>query len=569
VPRAPSEPKNSSVKIIHRYVLREHVGPLVFSLTALTSLLLLNYIAKQIDQLVGKGLGAGVIAKFFALSLPFTIAMTTPMSVLVATLYAFSRLAAENEVTALKANGVSLARLLVPVLIAASVVSLIMIGFNDRVLPASNHKLRQLQGDIARKKPTFGLREQIINQVADRQVYLKAMKLGADNRMTDVTIYDLSDVMRRRTIYADSGKLAFAPNGQDLILTLYHGSTLEVPRAEPQRLQRASFDRNYVRVEGVANQLQVTRSDSYKSDREMTVCELQNEVARYEAEVTKARKDLQTALMAVATEAITGVPAKPPEISSLTLLNVSPGAPSPRSPNASLGRAYCDATVRAKQAAAKAKTALAATVLWAATPQGTPAPGQAQGTPQSPPPIPAVVVPVDSAQARHASPLDAVAQGVTPGVAPTMPVVLSGSIDNARVRVRDNLRFVDQAAVELHKKFAISIACVVFVLVGAPIALRFPLGGVGLVIGVSLVIFGIYYVGLIAGEALADKDLLPPSLAMWAANILLTIVGLFLLARMGRETATTRGGGFTELLEAIRHSFRRERRVRPVQLEAR
>jgi lipopolysaccharide export system permease protein len=183
------------------------VGPLVFALTALTSLLLLNYIAKQIDQLVGKGLGASVIAKFFALSLPFTIAMTTPMSVLVATLYAFSRLAAENEVTALKANGVSLARLLVPVLIAASIISVVMIGFNDRVLPASNHVLRQLQGDIARKKPTFGLREQIINQVADRQVYLKAMKLGTDNRMTDVTIYDLTDVMRRRTIYAD-GSLA-------------------------------------------------------------------------------------------------------------------------------------------------------------------------------------------------------------------------------------------------------------------------------------------------------------------------------------------------------------------------
>ncbi len=564
--RAPSEPKNSSVKIIHRYVLREHVGPLVFALTALTSLLLLNYIAKQIDQLVGKGLGASVIAKFFALSLPFTIAMTTPMSVLVATLYAFSRLAAENEVTALKANGVSLARLLVPVLIAASFISLVMIGFNDRVLPAANHKLRQLQGDIARKKPTFGLREQIINQVADRQVYLKAMKLGTDNRMTDVTIYDLTDVMRRRTIYADSGKLAFAPNGQDLILTLYHGSTLEVPRAEPARLQRAAFDRNYVRVEGVANQLQVTRSDSYKSDREMTVCELQNEVARYEAEYTRARNDLRTALLAVATEALTGTPANPPEISSMTLLNITPGAPAPRSPNATLGRAYCDATVRAKKTAARAMAMLATPRLWAATSRGTPAP---QGTPQSPPPIPAVVVPVESTQARHDSLLSAVAPTVTPGVTQMMPVALSGSIDNARVRMRDNLRFVDQASVELHKKFAISVACVVFVLVGAPIALRFPLGGVGLVIGVSLVIFGIYYVGLIAGEALADKDLLPPSLAMWAANILLTIVGLFLLARMGRETATTRGGGFAELLEGIGNVFRRQNRARPVQLEAR
>ena len=172
-----------------------------------------------------------------------------------------------------------------------------MIVFNDRVLPASNHKLRQLQGDIARKKPTFGLREQIINQVADRQVYLKAMKLGTDNRMTDVTIYDLTDVMRRRTIYADSGKLAFAPNGKDLVLTLYKGTTIEVPRAEPGRLQRASFDQNFVRVEGVANQLELTRSDSYKSDREMTICELQNDVARYEAEFTKARKDLRDALL--------------------------------------------------------------------------------------------------------------------------------------------------------------------------------------------------------------------------------------------------------------------------------
>jgi len=606
----PQRAPNSSVKIIHRYVLREHVGPLVFALTALTSLLLLNYIAKQIDQLVGKGLSAGVIAQFFALSIPFTVAMTTPMSVLVATLYAFSRLASENEITAMKANGISVSRLLVPVLLAASVISIGMIAFNDIVLPASNHQLRKLQGDIARKKPTFALKEQIINQVADRQVYLKAMRLGPDNRMTDVTIYDLTDVMRRRTIYADSGELAFASNGRDLLLTLYQGATLEVPRAEPERLQRARFDRNYVRVEGVANQLEMTRADSYKSDREMSVCELQNEVARYEAEVTKARTDLRDALQAVAHEALTGVPATPPDISSLTLLNVSPGAPAPRSPNASLGRAYCDLRARLKRASASAATALVPS-LYAATTvrQGRP-PRQDSAArriqdsvarrllmgirkgPESPPqpaPQPArpVVVPVDSAaaaledsialaradsitaKARADSALAAVAAQATPNAMRQMPVSLTGSIENARIRMRDNLRFVNQSAVELHKKFAISVACTVFVLVGAPIALRFPRGGVGLVIGVSLVIFGIYYVGLIAGEALADRNVLTPFWAMWAANILLTIVGLFLMARMGRETATTRGGDVREMLEIVRSVFRRERRPIPARPEAR
>ena len=139
------------------------------------------------------------------------------------------------------------------------------------------------------------------------------------------------------------------------------------------------------------------------------------------------------------------------------------------------------------------------------------------------------------------------------------PVVLQGTVENARSRLRDNRRFVNQHAVELHKKFAISVACTIFVLVGAPIALRFPRGGVGLVIGVSLTIFGIYYVGLIAGEALADRNVLTPFLAMWAANILLTAVGLALLARMGRESATTRGGDLGEMLEIVRHLFVRRR----------
>jgi lipopolysaccharide export system permease protein len=535
------------------------VGPLVFALTALTSLLLLNYIAKQIDQLVGKGLPLGVIGQFFALSIPFTVAMTTPMSVLVATLYAFSRLASENEVTAMKANGISLSRLLVPVLIAASFISVGMIAFNDVVLPASNHQLRKLQTDIARKKPTFALKEQIINQVADRQVYLKAMRLTPDNRMKDVTIYDLTDVTRRRTIYADSGELAFAANGRDLILTLHRGSTLEVPRAEPAKLQRASFDRNYVRVEGVANQLETSRSDSYKSDREMTVCELQNEVARYEVELEKARADLREALTGVTKEALYGVAAKAPEISSMSLVNMNPGAPAPRSPNVSLGRAYCDVTKQAKKAAASVAAVLVPS-LYAATPGGQgggPPPNPATGTPgvQQPPTPP----PVDFAPPGGVNP--AVAPQAPQGSFSSAPVVLSGSIENARLRMRDNQREVNRNAVELHKKFAISVACTIFVLVGAPLALRFPRGGVGLVIGVSLVIFGIYYIGLIAGEALADKNLAPPFLAMWAANILLSIVGVFLLARMGRESTTSRGGDLREMLDIVRNLWKRERNV--------
>ena len=114
---------------------------------------------------------------------------------------------------------------------------------------------------------------------------------------------------------------------------------------------------------------------------------------------------------------------------------------------------------------------------------------------------------------------------------------------------------MNQYDVEIHKKFALAVACIVFVLLGAPIALRFPRGGVGVVIGVSLAVFGLYYLGLIAGETLADDGYLPPYIAMWGANILFTLIAVVLLARMGREGTTARGGDFGELLDGIRRTL--------------
>ena len=133
----------------------------------------------------------------------------------------------------------------------------------------------------------------------------------------------------------------------------------------------------------------------------------------------------------------------------------------------------------------------------------------------------------------------------------------------------ENRDAMNRFEVEIHKKFALSAACIVFVLIGAPIALRFPRGGVGLVIGVSLVVFAIYYIGLIAGESLADRALLTPFWAMWVANVIMTIVGIILLVRMGREGATSRGGDLTEFLDAIRTTMARLGRRMGIPLERR
>ncbi|HEY9427363.1 MAG TPA: LptF/LptG family permease, partial [Gemmatimonadaceae bacterium] len=137
------------------------------------------------------------------------------------------------------------------------------------------------------------------------------------------------------------------------------------------------------------------------------------------------------------------------------------------------------------------------------------------------------------------------------------PEATVGQINVIRSRITDARSTMSRYQVEIQKKFALAAACVVFVLFGAPIALRFPRGGVGLVIGASLIAFALYYVCLIAGETLADKLILNPIVAMWLANVIFTIAGLILLVRVQRSGATARGGDASEMIEAARAALAR------------
>src|SRR3954464_6297092 len=172
------------VRILSRYILRQHVPPLGYALAALTFAMLVNQIAKQFGNFVGKGLPWGVVFEVFALSIPFIVAMTLPMAVLVAVLYTFSHLAADNEITAMKASGISVYQVLVPVMAWGVFMSAFNFGFVDQVLPRTNARLRNLLVDIGRKKPTLELREQVINEVPPSQYFLRANRIdGATGRL--------------------------------------------------------------------------------------------------------------------------------------------------------------------------------------------------------------------------------------------------------------------------------------------------------------------------------------------------------------------------------------------------
>ncbi|MGI8618949.1 MAG: LptF/LptG family permease, partial [Gemmatimonadaceae bacterium] len=480
------------MKILHRYVLKEHVGPLTFAISALTSMLLLNYVAKRFGELAGKGLPWAVIGEFVGLTVPFIFAMTLPMAVLISTLYAFSRLAADNEITALKSSGVGLRRVMMPVILAASMITLGMILFNDQVLPRANHRLAVLHRNIAQKKPTFALREQVINELSPGKFYLRAGHIDKNsNRMREITIYDFGDVGRRRTIHADSGNMAMSSDQSDLLMTLYDGTLQDVPVADPMQLQRLFFKVDLVRVRGVGNQFKEGQSDSYKGEREMTVCEMdrtrreaQSNYTAAQAEFAERLGEARKAKVALSRE-VRGTNLDPPGEWSFSgaycaLLGT-------------LGGGRADSGKAANAPPADASPAGGATARLDVAPDDS-------GPPK----------------ARRKSPGLAGALAATADPAsPQAPGMLPALIEGSRIRMTDAARVMNLYSVEIHKKFALAVACIVFVLLGAPIALRFPRGGVGLTIGVSLGVFGLYYVALIGGQSLGSRGIVPPALAMW------------------------------------------------------
>jgi lipopolysaccharide export system permease protein len=478
---------------ISRYLLRQHIAPLGFALTALTSLMLIQQVAKQLSGLLGKGLPTGVIVEVFVLSLPFIVAVTLPMAVLVAVLHVFTRLAADNEITALQAGGVSVLRVVAPVLAGATGVALLSFLWNDQLLPRTNHELRTLQVDIARKKPSLTLKEQVINEVVAGQFFLRAARIdGSSNKLKDVTIYDLGDAERRRIITADSGRMAYSAGGRDLFLTLTDGDIQEVNRTDPTQFNRTFYRTNRMRVTGVGNTFTQTEHDTYKSDREMSTCEMRSAAVAARRDATRAAEDGRLAIENDLRRVAGLGPVPPP---------LRPYVPDTAPPDL-----YCRALRRLA-------TWLLPLEAEAQTPRVTPA--------VPPPPTTSQVV-------------------ITPG---------AGVGDEQRLRsARTRAASYE---VEIQKKYAIAAACLVFALVGAPVALRFQRGGVGLVIGMSVAVFTVYYVGLIAGEELGDRLIVSPFLAMWTPNLIFATVGLIGLWRIRKPGNAPHGGDWSDVLESV------------------
>lgn len=481
--------------IFERYILRNYLGPFIFSMAVITFVFVMDFILRYIDLFLGKGVKFHIVLQAFALSLGHMFALIIPMAVLPATLMTYGTLTGENEITAMRACGYSTYRMIVPGVFGAALLAIGLVFYNNHVLPESNHRLMNLLIDIQRKQPTVELSaNRFIDDVQGYTLYFQE-KNDRTGEIEDVQIFKKSENGGLpTTIVAESGRLRMIEDQNVLRVDLINGEIHELPIAENRgTYRRTTFKEYTLNIKDVDRTLQRSERD-YRGDREMSVRMMRDKIQEIRADLALSRQEI-----------------------------------------ISLAKDNMDKTFSLLRAKDRARR-------WASAP-----PDSARAAAAVEGPKPRV-----SVRARNSAGARVPLQG--------RGEFLTRQRIETEVGKRQSFdKQIRRYEVEIHKKYSIPFACVIFVMVGAPLAIRMGRSGMNMAIGLSILFFLVYYVCLIGGEKLADRGITTPFLAMWAPNLVFGALSIFLLRKAAREQALA---DWT-WLSMLRSLFRRHATANP------
>lgn len=275
------------MSILYRYFVREHIVPFFLALIVLTFILIMNRVFELVFNIVGKGLSPYIVFKVFILSLPFIIALTVPMAVLVAVITVFGRLSQDFEIIALKTGGINLYKLIIPVLITIILLSMAMVYFNNHILPESNHTVKNLLIDINQKKPTLRLKEGIFTSpFKGYDIYVRKIDQKT-SFLYDILIYESKKGRITKVVIADSGKMV--ANKGMVVLSLLDGEIHEIDLKDPLHYRRLTFKKHTVTFP--LNDEFVEKNRSYRSDRELSARAMKKRTEKIKEEIDKMQQE--------------------------------------------------------------------------------------------------------------------------------------------------------------------------------------------------------------------------------------------------------------------------------------
>ncbi|MBC8346097.1 MAG: LptF/LptG family permease [Candidatus Marinimicrobia bacterium] len=438
------------MRLLTRYILKQLFLPFIFSLLIIVFILFTQFLLRAIDRFLGKGLDLGTIFEYLFLNLGWITALAVPMAVLIAALMAFGQFSEDNEITAMRASGISFLTIVRPALALGFAIAATLILFNAFIMPEMNFKARMLSGDIYRKRPDLNIEPGYF--MDDLPDYSLIIRDKEDNTLKDVRIFSKGIGETQTSIHSKTGNLSTIDDA--ILLTLFNGEIHELDLKDYGNYRRIEFEKHIITIP--ADDLFLNRRDTTsRSDREMTI-----------QMILKKRKDISN---------------------RINIVKSRVGRAFLRTQMDSIVPPNFDA---AKLALTQFKNAFAADTS-------------------------------NSTDEIYRKEKDV--------------SIAERQLRNEYNLLRSYRKSNNKYEVELHKKFSLPVACILFIMTGASLGVLFRKGGFTIATSLSFGFFLVYYIFMIGGEDLADRNILSPVVGIWSPNLLLFIIATYLLLHTVRE----------------------------------
>ena len=452
------------INAVQKDLIKKHIGPFFFCFFTVMFILLMQFLILHVDKLVGKGLPIGIIIELILNNLAYMVVLALPMSVLISTLIAFGKFSEWNELTALRAAGINPIKLILPILFLGFLLFLFNSYFSNFILPESNHKARSLFIDIRTQKPAFDLQPSTFYDNLDGYTFL-VREIGAEgDSLYDVTV--LQDVTESRNRAFINAELGWleSPDENTLSLFLVNGSILRYIPSKDRR------DETLERTKFTKYRMSFDLSDlafsrSNPEQRSRTDRTMSAQAMMAVVDSLRMEKDQERKNFR-----------RTVEYSEFTPISFSEAR------IFELTEETVSDTLRLHES--KFLTL--------------------------------------DIQPNSRSQISSVNRAVS-------------AIDQYRNELQslqNNLTWRDyriaEFMVEVQKKMSIPFACVIFVLLGAPIGILTRKGNIGIAAIISSVLLTLYFMAIIQGEKLGDRMIISPFMGMWGINIFYFIIGTIL-----------------------------------------
>lgn len=485
------------IKRLYLFVLQTFLPLFLMTFTICLFIVLMQFLWSHIDDLVGKGLELAMIAKLFFYAALFSVPLALPLSILLAGLMVFGNLGEHFELTAMKSSGVSLLRVMSPLIVFISMVSVGAFFFQNYVQPQSQVKMWTLLFSMRQKSPELDIPEgAFYNQINGYNIYVKH-KNRETGVLHDLMIYDVSRGYGfANVILADSGKLSFTDDKKYLFLRLYQGESFEDMRNSTNTggLRTTSGSQTYRRESFHDKDILMPFDANFNM--------LDEELMRQQY-VGKNYVELRHSI-----DSITHKVDSVGDVTSNQLLSESfCGAPSVR-------------------------------VIYSDTSQTFIK-------------VPAVALPkvmnIDSLIAHSPA-------------ARQRSIVMSALSKASRIkqdymmRGYENVEFntvIRSHQIELHKKFTLSLACLIFFFIGAPLGAIIRKGGMGTPIVISILLFVVYFVIDNFGYKMSRDGHWPVWQGLWLSSAVLLPLGVFLTYKAINDSTVLSTDAYGNLIKRL------------------